>query len=1260
MRRFALRARAPSAIIHAPFDLQVRVSSKWRGKNRVRDHQVYRRPIVQTGCHVDALETRRLLSVQSLGDVNTAPVTPTDVGEIAATGNGTVFFSADDGVHSRQLWRLLPDGGAAMLTNVPGAPGAKPTNLAAVGDTLYFSAFSPGAGEEFWKSDGTEAGTVMVADLQPGAQSSRPYGFVRFGDAVYFIADRSQVGRAYELWRTDGTAAGTTLVRPLQPPPGVRVSVWTRPPAPAVAAGRLFVGTPDTSSAGTGVLWVSDGTARGTVPLNYFPGPGGPDRFAVTAIGTLFFGAPGPDGRPHLWRTDGTRQGTIQLGTTRTGIDGITPDPITVSGNNVYFRADDGTSGSELWTSDGTEAGTRRVSDIRPGASGSVPDNVTAAGGIVYFTANDGTHGVELWRSDGTDAGTAMVTDLVSGSASGNISRLAASGPSLYFVAADRMYHSDGTAAGTIPLRRFTNSTGLVVGSAVPVGADAYFFANDAAAGASLWRTDGTPAGTTLAADVDLRTRTSFPRFLGAAGPAAYFFAEDPAHGQEVWKTDGTPAGTSLVRDINPGAAGAVNRASNLRGAPLGGVLYFGADDGTHGYELWRTDGTEPGTYLVKNISPDGATAVGSLPTAFTPFQNAVYFVDALTGWLYRTDGTETGTVRVSDKARFTLHGVVNGRLLLSSFNPRFATELWVSNGTDAGTTVLKDIGDGNAPVMPAPPVFTRDGAVAYFFASDNAGGNALWKTDGTPDGTVRVADAVPGADDLGGGLAVVGDRLFFAHSATAFELWVSDGTTGNTRRVRQFTAAETPTPPDNFVAAGDLLLFRVGSTVWRSDGTEAGTFKVAAVATERGGSAGATTWFSFGPNAYFSDTTGDTLWKSDGTVEGTVPVSDLFFKSAGSPTTFMPLGRSLLFSADDLVHGTELWRLTPDESAPAVTEARLVDGGASGPQRLEFKFDQAMAPPLQASLAFSDTSNGRPVAFTALPVMSGRSDVIAFTFPQTGGVMPAGSYRVTLRAASVSAADGDPLQRDYSFDFTAPPARVRARHVFDNQSAADGFNPGANVGDDKAVLAAQPLLPGGAPSGANVAGSARGINGVMIDVLGLPLQGDHPLTPQDFDIRVGDGSTWAPAPPTALITSRAGPGGTTRVTLLWPHGVVRNTWLRVTMLPTSNTGLSAPDVFYFGNLVGDTGDSAPGQPPTVNAADIARTRAHLGATDPDSLARYDFDGNGAIDAADLATVRRNQFHSLPAFSAVTVAQVPASTRTPRSRRRAWEQVPVD
>ena len=217
-------------------------------------------------------------------------------------------------------------------------------------------------------------------------------------------------------------------------------------------------------------------------------------------------------------------------------------------------------------------------------------------------------------------------------------------------------------------------------------------------------------------------------------------------------------------------------------------------------------------------------------------------------------------------------------------------------------------------------------------------------------------------------------------------------------------------------------------------------------------------------------------------------------------------------------------------------------------------------------------------------------------------------------------------------------PSTVVDRRVFYNNSLADGRNGAANASDDAAVATGKAaLLPGQAATFANITSYSRGLNGVMVDILGLPERGE--LTAADFVLATGDGVTWSSSPQPRSVSVRrgAGAGGSDRVTIVLADNAVRNAWLRVTVLANGRTGLAAPDQFYFGNLVAETGS---GEAFKVDAADVISTRRSMHTRVPAQVARHDFDRDGAVNVRDLATVRSNQGRTLPPLSA---PEAPAS-----------------
>ena len=170
-----------------------------------------------------------------------------------------------------------------------------------------------------------------------------------------------------------------------------------------------------------------------------------------------------------------------------------------------------------------------------------------------------------------------------------------------------------------------------------------------------------------------------------------------------------------------------------------------------------------------------------------------------------------------------------------------------------------------------------------------------------------------------------------------------------------------------------------------------------------------------------------------------------------------------------------------------------------------------------------------------------------------------------------------------------------------------------------------------------------------MID-LTRPADGAE-LTADDFELSVmsgvgAGGPVWSgvTATPTVSVQRAQGASGSDRVLLTLPDNAVRNTWLQVTVRANERTGLSADDVFYFGNLVGEVGDIPSGA--VVNTIDVDRVRANRMTTGATIGNPFDFDRNGRINAIDLSIARANQFHRLPPFtSQSTVASPPATAR---------------
>jgi len=260
----------------------------------------------------------------------------------------------------------------------------------------------------------------------------------------------------------------------------------------------------------------------------------------------------------------------------------------------------------------------------------------------------------------------------------------------------------------------------------------------------------------------------------------------------------------------------------------------------------------------------------------------------------------------------------------------------------------------------------------------------------------------------------------------------------------------------------------------------------------------------------------------------------------------------------------------------------------------------------------------------------------------------PDGSLLTT--GAFGGTADFDPSQDTFELEgkdereificklLPALPAAVVARHVFYNNSAFDGRDPAANAEDDGAVaLDKVALLLGGTASLANYTSYARGINGVMVDLGGLP----EGVVPEvgDFAFRVGNGNdpaAWADAPEPSSVTLRAGAGldGSVRATIVWPDYAIGKQWLEVTVR-AERLGLPEDDVFYFGNAVAEAGNSTLAADVTTTDLLLARNNPHSFLDPATVVMPYDYNRDARVNATDVLLARNNQTNLFTALKLI-------------------------
>lgn len=796
--------------------------------------------------------------------------------------NGLSLFLADGVETGRELWRSdgTAEGTWRLLDACAGPCSVQYRFFAPAGDRAFFVTSELGIGDLFgslWVTSGAPAGTVLLAEKLRIHESVPP---VWVPDLALFFFVASDGEHGFELWRSDGTAAGTWMVRDLDP--GIESSQTLELTA---FQGRLYFAANHRENGPA--LWMSNGTPGGTRMIRD-PWVGRSDHHApafLRSVGSvLYFFAPSPSFGFDLWRSDGSRAGTVPVTDLVPGRDDLRVAGAAVAGGRFYFVADAG-EGEELWTSNGNVRSTRRLTDAPDPfafSTGQLHLPVPAPGGRAAFLAGEGMYGLEPWLTNGTPAGTRRL-DLCPGPCSSRPVFDQVHAGRLYFVADDgtrglEPWVSDGTVAGTRLLRNLCpGSCSSNPDFLQPVGSQLLLTANRVSGGTLLLRTDGTATGTIGIA--------AFPVPLvpleqaGAVPGALLFSGWDPEHGVELWRTDATAAGTLLLEDLQgivPADSSPVlltsvdDRLRFVARTRDGDALHIG---------FWESDGSAAGTVPrggdIPQMCLNEIYLLATLPDGDPLFACDESYVQRV---LWR--GTESGPVRlttpeVSVYPFGRAAAVLGSTVLFSAAEPGHGFELWKTDGTPEGTVRVKELLSGYGDATPYD--FTVFQGRVFFSAwSDQTYSRGLWSSDGTEEGTqlLQLPEGVDFLNLLGphGGRLWFAARLRLGRVNHGFELWSTDGTTEGIRELN-LVPGLADLAPFRLISAGSRMFFagtNGGRGLWVSDGTQEGSRRIGGRSLLPHPDSDAAL---VGERLFYRSFEDDVLWQSDGTAAGTGPV---------------------------------------------------------------------------------------------------------------------------------------------------------------------------------------------------------------------------------------------------------------------------------------------------------------------------------------------------------------------------------------------------
>lgn len=650
-------------------------------------------------------------------------------------------------------------------------------HLTTSGDYLYFRADDGKHGKEVWRTDGTDTGTIMLTN---DTYRTDPESFIDINGTLFFTTDREK------LYKSDGTVQGTVLVKNLNES-GISYPYFRE----LTHLNGILYFTADDSNNSDGIsdgqLWQSDGTTNGTFKVtNYVEHT--PNSLRVFQNSLYFI--------------NDSKLIRLNPDNTLTEITTVAENVLVPTQELLYFVVRTADEGAELWRYDGIHDPSL-VIDLTVGTSSSYFGNFCDVDGTLFFSMRD-----VLYKTDGTAAGTLLLQEFED-----YIEYMTNFNGKLIFASEDdedeKIFISDGTVNGTFALSLWDDSDPFftITNSLV------YFCNYDRDHGDELWISNGTAGGTQLLADIQVGSMSSTPRYITLYHNDLYFDATNNTSEGDLFAYK--QGEVSLIRNINTTNASSVP----VFFTPSGAYTYFIAQDAEHGWELYRTDGTENGTLLLKDIATGREDGISTDKFFAEDLNGTLYFTanDEIGYRLYKTEGTTVTTVLATDLFDFAYDQLnVNGILYFvahraGEVNPQH-------NLYKLEDGLYSEVLDINGSSLAYPKNLINVDDTLYFSIDNdlytivNQQAQLLYNS---------VGDEINHLSNIDGSLYFNYDTKLYTYNNNAVEM-IKD--IGIGFKSESFLGKEAC----NFTYFNDLLYFiDDDGAVWQSDGTTANTLKV-------------------------------------------------------------------------------------------------------------------------------------------------------------------------------------------------------------------------------------------------------------------------------------------------------------------------------------------------------------------------------------------------------------------------------------------------